>query len=143
MMRAQADLFSRYMELWQVSARRITGEPSVPVMEPAKGDRRFTDSDWSDHPVFNVIKQSYLLTSGWLSGLIAEVEGVDPLEMRRVQFFMKMLTDAFSHSNFLASNPEVLKALAATGGDSRPRQGRTSGPRRCCNSASRRAAAHR
>ncbi|MFN3584984.1 class I poly(R)-hydroxyalkanoic acid synthase [Phenylobacterium sp.] len=118
MMRAQADLFSRYLDLWQSAARRMVGEPTAPVVEPAKGDKRFADPDWSENPVFDVIKQSYLLTSNWLNGLVAEVDGVDPMEKRRVEFFMKMLTDAFSPSNFLASNPAALKEVMATHGES-------------------------
>jgi polyhydroxyalkanoate synthase len=118
MLRAQADLFTRYMELWQTAARRMGGETPDPVAAPARGDKRFADPDWSDNPVFDVIKQSYLLTSSWLNGLVEGVEGVDPMAKRRVEFFMKMLTDAFSPSNFLASNPAALRELAATGGES-------------------------
>jgi polyhydroxyalkanoate synthase len=118
MMRAQADLFARYLELWQSTARRATGETPEPVVSPAKGDKRFNDPDWSDNPVFDVIKQSYLLTANFLNGLVSDVDGVDPLEKRRVEFFMKMLTDAFSPSNFLASNPTALKEVMTTGGAS-------------------------
>ncbi|THD81022.1 MAG: class I poly(R)-hydroxyalkanoic acid synthase [Phenylobacterium sp.] len=118
LMRAQADLFARYLDLWQSAARRMGGETPEPVAAPAKGDKRFADPDWTDNPVFDVIKQSYLLTSGWLNGLVEGVEGVDPMTKRRVEFFMKMLTDAFSPTNFLASNPAALKELAASGGDS-------------------------
>jgi poly(R)-hydroxyalkanoic acid synthase, class I len=118
LMRAQADLFSRYLDLWQSAARRVAGEPVEPVVKPAQGDKRFTDPDWSENPVFDIIKQSYLLTSNWLNDLVAEVDGVDPVEKRRVEFFMKMLTDAFSPSNFLASNPAALKELMASSGES-------------------------
>ncbi|WP_293904976.1 class I poly(R)-hydroxyalkanoic acid synthase [Phenylobacterium sp.] len=118
LMRAQADLFSRYLDLWQSTARRAGGEAPDPVVSPAKGDKRFADPDWSDNPVFDVIKQSYLLTSNWLNRLVSDVDGIDPLEKRRVEFFMKMLTDAFSPSNFLASNPAALKEVMATGGQS-------------------------
>ncbi|MFN3858234.1 MAG: class I poly(R)-hydroxyalkanoic acid synthase [Caulobacter sp.] len=118
LLRAQADLFSRYLDLWQSTARRMAGETVEPVVQPEKGDKRFNDPDWGAHPVFDVMKQSYLLTSGWLNGLIAGVEGVDPLEKRRVEFFMKMLTDAVSPSNFLLSNPAALREVMATGGES-------------------------
>ncbi len=117
-MRAQADLFTRYLELWQATSRRMTDGEASPVVEPARGDKRFNDPAWSENAVFDVIKQSYLLTSNWLNDLVSEVDGVDPLEKRRVEFFMKMLTDAFSPSNFLASNPAALKALAESGGES-------------------------
>ena len=117
-MRAQADLFSRYLHLWQSSVRRMSGETPEPVVSPAKGDKRFLDADWSDNPVFDTIKQSYLLTSNWLNELVSGVDGVDPLEKRRVEFFVKMLTDAFAPSNFLASNPVALREVMATGGES-------------------------
>jgi polyhydroxyalkanoate synthase len=118
LMRSQADLFTRYMALWQSAARRATHGEAEPVVSPAKGDKRFTDPDWSNNPVFDVMKQSYLLTSNWLNDLVAEVEEVDPLEKRRVEFFMKMLTDAFSPSNFLMSNPRALREAAETKGES-------------------------
>ena len=118
MMRSQADLFSKYLELWQSAARRMGGETPDPVASPAKGDKRFADPDWSENPVFDVIKQSYLLTANWMNNLVAEVNDIDPMEKRRVEFFMKMLTDAFSPSNFLASNPAALREVMATGGES-------------------------
>lgn len=40
LLRAQADLFSRYMDLWQNTARRMAGETVEPVVQPAKGDKR-------------------------------------------------------------------------------------------------------
>ncbi len=118
LMRAQADLFARYLDLWQNTARRAGGESPAPVAEPARGDKRFADPDWSENPVFDVIKQSYLLTANWMNGLVADVDNIDPMSKRRVEFFMKMLTDAFSPSNFLASNPAALREVMATGGES-------------------------
>ena len=118
LMRAQADLFARYLDLWQATARRMQGETPEPVAQPAKGDKRFTDPDWTENPVFDVMKQSYLLTANWMNGLVADVEDVAPMSKRRVEFFMKMLTDAFSPSNFLASNPTALREVMATGGES-------------------------
>ncbi len=118
LVRAQADLFQRYLELWQRAARRAGGEAVEPLVQPEKGDKRFNDPDWAENPVFDVIKQSYLLTSNWLNSLVAEVDGVDPMAKRRVEFFMKMLTDAFSPSNFLASNPVALREAMQSRGES-------------------------
>ena len=118
LVRAQADLFQRYLELWQSAARKATGQVVTPVVEPAKGDKRFLDPDWSENPVFDVIKQSYLLTSNWLNTLISDVENADSMTKRRVEFFMKMLTDAFAPTNFLVSNPAALREVMATQGAS-------------------------
>ncbi|WP_299005939.1 class I poly(R)-hydroxyalkanoic acid synthase [uncultured Caulobacter sp.] len=118
LMRAQADLFSRYMDLWQSAARRAAGEEVAPVVTPAAGDKRFNDPDWASNPMFDMMKQSYLLSSNWLNSLVAEVDGVDPATKRRVEFFTKMLTDAFSPSNFLMSNPAALREAVQTQGES-------------------------
>jgi polyhydroxyalkanoate synthase len=118
LMRAQADLFTRYLDLWQSAAKRASGEDAKPAAVAPKGDKRFADPAWEENPVFDVIKQSYLLTSDWLNGLVADVQDVDPLSKRRVEFFMKMLTDAFSPSNFLISNPVALREILDTGGES-------------------------
>ena len=118
LMRAQADLFQRYMDLWQTAARRAQGETPDPVATPLKGDKRFLDPDWSNNPVFDVIKQSYLITSQWLNGLVSGVEDVEPMTKRRVEFFTQMLTDAFSPSNFLLSNPAALREAMETQGAS-------------------------
>lgn len=111
---AQADLFSRYMDLWASTVRHAAGEP----LPDAPSDKRFKDPAWSENPVFDIMRRSYLLTSDWMNGLIAGVEDVDPAIKRRAQFFTRLLTDAFSPSNFLASNPVALKALAETSGES-------------------------
>ena len=111
---AQADLFNRYMDLWATTTRRAAGEEAP---DPSS-DKRFKDPAWSENPMFDVMRQSYLVTSDWMNGLVASVEDVDPRTKRRAEFFTKLLTDAFSPSNFLASNPVALKALAETSGES-------------------------
>ena len=117
-LKAQAELFSGYMNLWQSTARRLAGEAVEPAVQPERGDRRFADPAWSENPVFDAIKQSYLLSSNWLNGLVSDVENADAGEKRRVEFFTKMLTDAFSPSNFLMSNPAALKEVMRTKGES-------------------------
>jgi polyhydroxyalkanoate synthase len=118
LMRAQADLFSRYMDLWKAAAERAHGEAAREVAAPERGDKRFLDPDWTENPVFDVIKQSYLITSDWLNELVSGVDGVEPLTKRRVEFFTKMLTDAISPSNFLLSNPAALREAMQTQGQS-------------------------
>ncbi|MEN5147270.1 class I poly(R)-hydroxyalkanoic acid synthase [Brevundimonas diminuta] len=112
---AQADLFGRYMELWSTTTRRAMGET---VDTPAPADKRFRDPAWSENPMFDMMRQSYLATSDWMNSLVSSVEDVDPRVKRRAEFFTRLLTDAFSPANFLASNPAALKALAETSGES-------------------------
>ena len=69
---AQADLFGRYMDLWSSTARQAAGE----TPDPAPADKRFKDPAWSENPMFDMMRRSYLLTSDWMNGLVAGVEDV-------------------------------------------------------------------
>lgn len=126
--RAQAELFDRYMELWRTTSARALGDTpssapppttkSAPQTTAPRGDKRFNAPEWTENPVFDAMKQSYLVTSTWLNELVSSVEGVDPMTKRRAEFFTRQLTDAFSPSNYLFSNPVALKKLADTQGES-------------------------
>src|SRR5438477_10816342 len=70
LMRAQADLYGRFMELWRSAAASATGQTKTASPAPARGDKRFSDPEWSSNPVFDVVKQSYLITSTWLNDLV-------------------------------------------------------------------------
>ena len=118
LLRAQADLQERFLALWTATAKRMAGEPATPVVEPARTDKRFKDPDWNAHPVFDVMKQSYLIASEWMNALVASAEGVEPMAKRRAEFATRMLTDALSPSNYLLTNPAALREAAATGGES-------------------------
>jgi polyhydroxyalkanoate synthase len=119
LVQAQTDLYARYMDLWRNAALAAVGQPAqAPVVEPAKGDKRFADPDWTANPMFDVIKQSYLIASNWLNDLVSGVAGVDPITRRRVEFATKMMTDAVSPTNFLLSNPAALREAMETRGES-------------------------
>ena len=117
LIRAQAELLTGYMQLWSSTALKLSGQAAEPVVQPAKGDKRFNDKDWAENPVFDAMKQSYLLSSNWMNGLIADAD-VDPVSKRRAQFFMRQMTDAMAPSNFLMSNPAALRTLMETKGES-------------------------
>lgn len=116
--RAQMKLWEGYMDLWTTAARRASGQEVEPTVTPAKGDKRWRSDEWSDNPVLDVIKQSYLLTANWLVDTVSEVDGVDDDVKRRVTFFTKQLADAFSPTNFAVTNPDVIKEAMDTGGES-------------------------
>ncbi|WP_370237523.1 class I poly(R)-hydroxyalkanoic acid synthase, partial [Brevundimonas sp.] len=111
---AQADLFSRYMDLWSSTAGQMQAATSA---EP-RPDKRFKDPAWSENPTFDIMRRSYQLSADWMNELVSSVEDIDPRTKRRAEFFTRLLTDAFSPSNFLASNPAALKALAESNGES-------------------------
>ena len=113
----QLALWQDYTDLWQANLKRMMGEESEPVIEPAPGDRRFKDDVWSENPVFDYIKQSYLLASKYLHGSVVETEGLDPQSARKADFYTRQYIDALAPTNFAMSNPEVLRRTVETGGE--------------------------
>ncbi|OIQ90209.1 poly-beta-hydroxybutyrate polymerase [mine drainage metagenome] len=117
LMEAQMSLWQDYFSLWQNTARRLLGEDTRPLVEADKGDRRFKDELWEQNEVFDFIKQSYLLTSRWVQGVVNNVDGLDQQTAKKVDFYTRQFIDAMAPSNFLATNPEVLRATVESGGE--------------------------
>ena len=114
---AQFQLWRDAMSLWEQTARRIMGGDAEPVVAPKPGDKRFRDKDWQDNQVFDFIKQSYLLTAKWLQSTVDAVELDDPETKRRVEFYTKQFADAIAPTNFILTNPEVLRATLQSNGE--------------------------
>jgi polyhydroxyalkanoate synthase len=117
LMQAQFSFWQDYMTLWQNTARRMMGEAPAPVAAPAPGDKRFKDDAWQQNEVFDFIKQSYLLSARWMQGLVKDVEGLDDKAAQKVDFYTRQFVDALAPSNFVLTNPEVLRKTAETGGE--------------------------
>jgi polyhydroxyalkanoate synthase len=75
---AQLQLWQDYLALWQNSMLRLMGQPASPAIEPARGDRRFKHEDWQQNFLFDYLKQSYLIASKHLHGVLGNVEGLIP-----------------------------------------------------------------
>ena len=114
---AQMDLWKNYMELWQKTLPALFGQPMEPVVREQKGDKRFKHDDWQDNVLFSYIKQSYLLTAGWINDMVADVEGFDDKTKKKLQFYTRQFVDALSPSNFALTNPEVVRATIESGGE--------------------------
>jgi polyhydroxyalkanoate synthase len=114
---AQTALWNDYTRLWQQTAQRLLGGGAEPVIEAAPEDRRFRDQAWSDNALFDYIKQSYLLTARWVQGAVKDVEGLDERTARKVDFYTRQFVDAIAPSNFVMTNPEVLRATIESRGE--------------------------
>ncbi|MEQ8192882.1 MAG: class I poly(R)-hydroxyalkanoic acid synthase, partial [Rhodospirillales bacterium] len=99
------------------TAQRMMGEPAPSVVEPEKGDKRFTHPDWEENAVFDFLKQSYLLSSKWMLETVRQVDGLDEQAARKVDFYTRQFIDALSPTNFVMSNPEVLRATLESHGE--------------------------
>ena len=114
---AQMDLWQQYYMLWHNTTLRMMGEESEPVASPLRGDRRFRDEAWENNEVFDYIKQSYLLSSQWMQNLVHDVDGLDDKTAQKVEFYTRQFADAISPTNFLMTNPEVLRTTIESGGE--------------------------
>jgi polyhydroxyalkanoate synthase len=115
--RAQFSLWQDYLRLWHTTSRRLLGHDTAPIAQPEQGDRRFRDPAWDDHAVFDFIKQSYLLTARWLVNTVNELDGFDDKTRQKLDFYTRQFVDAMAPSNFVATNPEVLRATLESGGE--------------------------
>jgi polyhydroxyalkanoate synthase len=114
---AQFELWQDYMTLWQNTTRRLMGEEVEASIAPAHDDRRFKDAAWEENNVFDFIKQSYLLTARWMQNTVAEVEGMDDQTSKKVDFYTRQFVDAMAPSNFVMTNPEVLRETLNSKGE--------------------------
>ena len=117
LMAAQIGFWQDYVTLWQNTTRRMMGIESSPVIEPDAKDKRFRDESWRQGEIFDFIKQSYLLSARYVNDVVGHVEGLNPKTAKKVDFYARQFMDAMSPSNFLLTNPEVLRKTKETGGE--------------------------
>ena len=103
-----------YVEAQQMLAQ---GKLQAPE-DPTPADRRFSNPLWATHPYFNFIKQQYMLNSEAIERAVRDLEGLDPREKKRVEYFSRQILDMFSPANFLGTNPEALARAVETEGQS-------------------------
>jgi len=107
-----------YVRLLQNTVKQLAGEQVEPVIAPDRGDKRFKDEDWQKQWVFDFIKQSYLLVSRWVETFLQNGEKVvDPHMAHKVRFYTNQIVDAMAPSNFVMTNPEILRLTAETHGE--------------------------
>src|SRR6266404_3655588 len=92
-------MWQDYFMLWQNTMKRAMGDEPVPVVEAPKSDNRFRSELWQNN-----------------QKTVSEVEGLDAQTARKVKFFTRQYVDALAPTNFVMTNPEVLKTTVETGG---------------------------
>jgi polyhydroxyalkanoate synthase subunit PhaC len=113
---AQFQYWQDAVALWQNAMMKFMGQEVKPVVQPREGDRRFKHQDWQQHFLYDYIKQSYLIAARHLHRTVGQVQGLDEQTARKVDFYTRQYIDALSPSNFLLTNPEVLRETVESGG---------------------------
>jgi polyhydroxyalkanoate synthase subunit PhaC len=113
----QGRLGKAYLDLWALAAKRLAGEETPPLAAPAPSDRRFADPEWTSNQFFDFLKQAYLLTTGWANTLVSDAADLDPHTRHKAEFYMRQIVNALSPSNFLLTNPELLRETFTSNGE--------------------------
>jgi polyhydroxyalkanoate synthase len=113
---AQVELWTQGMSMWQ--SLLGSGGAKSELQEKADKDKRFNAPEWRDNPLFDMIRQSYLLISERMLGTVEAVEGIDDKQREKLRFTTAAFVDAMSPSNFALTNPKVLERAVETRGES-------------------------
>jgi polyhydroxyalkanoate synthase len=114
----QIKLGKDYLDLWGAAVRRMAGEADArPAIEPAPRDKRFQDPEWKSNQFFDFVLQLYLLTSKWAQELVRNADGIDPHTRKKAEFYVQQIANALAPSNFVLTNPEVLRATVESNGN--------------------------
>ncbi len=106
---AQSALSSQLIDLWADTLKRFTGAPPA-TQDPARSrDARFTDPEWRENPFFDFVRRAYLVGADWARDMVEGAESLDEPTRQKAQFVMRQISSALSPSNFLATNPELLR----------------------------------
>ena len=116
LVRAQSDFMADSMQLWQ-RFLDPTKTPELPASVAAARDRRFAAAPWRDNPVFDLIRQSYLMVADHMVRNVESIERLEPKQKEKLRFATRALVDALSPSNFVGTNPEVLEKVFETRGE--------------------------
>jgi poly[(R)-3-hydroxyalkanoate] polymerase subunit PhaC len=113
----QTRLGKAYLDLWAAAAKRLAGEQAAPVAQPQAGDKRFSDPEWSSNQFFDFLKQGYLLTTRWADQLVSDAADLNPHTRHKAEFYVRQITNALAPSNFVLTNPELLRETLASNAD--------------------------
>jgi len=115
LVQAQVDLWTQGLSLWQ---RALGGQSEkTQLSDKADKDKRFNAPQWRDNPLFDTIRQSYLLISDRLLGSVDAIDGLNERQREQLRFGTQTFVDAMSPSNFIATNPVVLERTVETKGE--------------------------
>ena len=112
----QRQTLQRAQDTWAFALRALSGAQ----LEPGDGlngeaDPRFATPQWAQFP-FNVLARAYQNNKALMQSAVREVDGVSDYHAQLVEFALRMLLDATSPSNHLATNPELLALTREQGG---------------------------
>lgn len=112
----QLGLMQDHMKLWGNMTGKLLGREQEDYIAASPRDKRFRDEAWTQHPMFDYLKQSYLINARALQQSLEAISGLDAHAVHKLSFFTRQLIDALSPSNFLVTNPEAMRMTLESNG---------------------------
>lgn len=116
--RLQQEWMVRHQQLWQAMLDKAPGQPAPQIISPEPGDKRFSGAAWSESPIYDYLRQAYLLNADYLRQTVEITPVADGKAKDRMRFVTRQIIDALAPSNFAATNPEFVQTALDTQGES-------------------------
>ncbi len=112
------ELLEQHAKLWQAMLARKADAPPSAVVEAAPGDKRFAAPAWSESPIYDYLRQAYLINAAYLQRLADAAPVADGNAKDRLRYLTRQYVEVMAPSNFAATNPEFIKTAIETKGES-------------------------
>jgi polyhydroxyalkanoate synthase len=114
----QAELWGQTVKHYIDAQQAFASGKFTAPQDDTPEDRRFSNPLWKTHPYFNFVKQQYFRNVKAMEQALANVDGLEPHERKRVEHFAHQLMDMLAPTNFLGTNPDALERAVQTEGES-------------------------
>ena len=111
----QGAWWGEQIRLWQGLMGVGSAQPESDTGRTTR-DRRFKDAAWDEDALYHYLKQSYLTSAHWMREMAGSSDRLRPEAQEKVDFYTRQFVSAMSPSNFVATNPAVLRKTRETGG---------------------------
>lgn len=111
----QIDFWKNQGELWTSAWLHALGKDGSKAASPK--DRRFKDESWQENQIYDLLRRSYLNAAHWAQSLVDDADNLDEHEKLKARFYTQQVANALAPSNYVFSNPEVVKLTLETNGE--------------------------
>ncbi len=118
MLEKQVAFWGKSLEHYVDMQKAMAGQSVEPAAADGPKDRRFANPLWDTNPYFHFIKRQYQTNVEAMEQAVQGLEGLEPADKRRVEYFTRQIVDMLAPTNFLATNPDALERAVATEGES-------------------------
>jgi len=125
MLEDPAKIYGQQLEYWGETLRHFMNSQQMMLQgsmgegaETQVKDKRFANPMWQTNPYFSLIREQYLLNAKAIEQAVADLDELEPVEKRRLEYFSHQIIDMMSPTNFLGTNPDALERAVETEGES-------------------------